>query len=902
MLHTVSHQRAFGLCLYLLLLAACASTARAQDTVTGAFEGTVSHSETGARVPGALVEIVNQATGLTLRRRTDAQGRFYQGLLPPGVYTIRVTAQGFVIQEKEQRLYTSQPNQVVPIPFALEPEAALPVPAPTTQPTPPRPNAPPAASVVATSDRRDAIAELNRTDARRSGAFTEHEIETLPLGAITIVRTFDELALLLPGVAPPPQTLGSVAGPGVGAGVGSAGQFSVNGLRSRANNFTVDGSDNNDEDIGVRRQGFVALVPQPIESIKEYQAITLLAPAQFGRNIGAQVNAVSKSGGNDTHGALYGLFNSSHLNARSVFDTKFGTETTSLTGGGRPVLRNGRPLMVTNPSGGEDSFTAAQFGLTLGGALVPSDAQRPGRGLFYFVSGEGQLINATREQSFAVPTIEERGLFGSGARGLERDPFTGADVLGFPTTVGGDAIFSLFPAPNNPRGLYGPNTLTQILPAGGQGRVFSGKTDGNFNVAGRAQSVTVRYNYTADYRDIPAVGGAVFSAVRARVRTQNLSNFLNSELSAPGSATPIFNQVRASYGRTRLVFDEIRDTQFLIPSRFANSLAPGERQFLLNAPVFANDTLPTLSNVRYDSFFNFGVENLLGPIGQVVIVGYSPVGVDVFNFPQRRVNNTYQLADILTVRRRRHSLAFGVDERRTELNSDLPRNARPLLVFGGAPRLGTNANGNTEFRGFFNPVDLAAASAPSGVFQALTTGTGSAINLRYYQHNLFAQTDWRIRRNLSLALGLRYEYNTPPREANRRIEQTFNDPSLSFVPGLNNFVGGRAQIFDPDRNNFAPRLGLGYATHLLGAARTTVLRAGFGLFYDQPLGAVVSQSRNVFPNFLTLNLAGGIPVQQGVGFTISDPSFPFFTCTDAQGNARAFPLTQRNTLNQLNPA
>ena len=118
------------------------------------------------------------------------------------------------------------------------------------------------------------------------------------------------------GVALPPQTLSGVAGPGVGSGVGSAGQFAVNGLRSRANNFTVDGSDNNDEDIGVRRQGFFSLVPQPIESIKEYQVITALAPAQFGRNFGAQVNAISKSGSSQPHGALYGFLNTSDLNAR----------------------------------------------------------------------------------------------------------------------------------------------------------------------------------------------------------------------------------------------------------------------------------------------------------------------------------------------------------------------------------------------------------------------------------------------------------------------------------------------------------------------------------------------------------------------------------------------------------
>src|SRR2546430_8954920 len=129
------------------------------------------------------------------------------------------------------------------------------------------------------------------------------QVEALPLGGTTLTRSFDELALLLPGVAPPPETQGGVSGPGVGPGVGSAGQFAVNGMRSRANNFTVDGSDNNDEDIGVRRQGFVALIPQPIESIKEFQIITLLAPAQYGRNVGSQVNAISKSGGIGTmHG------------------------------------------------------------------------------------------------------------------------------------------------------------------------------------------------------------------------------------------------------------------------------------------------------------------------------------------------------------------------------------------------------------------------------------------------------------------------------------------------------------------------------------------------------------------------------------------------------------------------
>ena len=345
--------------------------------MTGAFEGTISDSQTGAALKGALVEIINQQTGVAISLRADYRGRFYQGLLIPGVYRIRVSNAGYETREVLQRLKITYTGEVVPVPVALDPVRATPAPASSPVPAP----------TAADSEIR---ASIITTDARRSGSFSEEEVSTLPLGASTFARTFDELALLLPGVSPPPQTLGSVAGPGVGPGVGSAGQFAVNGLRSRGNNFTVDGSDNNDEDIGVRRQGFVALIPQPIESVQEYQIITLLAPAQFGRNIGGQVNAVSKSGGNETHATVFSTFNSSQLNARSFFDTAFGEATTALRAGGKPVLRNGRALTVTNQSGGEDSFTFTQGGLVIGGPLVPSRArQGPQRVLLHLGRGSG---------------------------------------------------------------------------------------------------------------------------------------------------------------------------------------------------------------------------------------------------------------------------------------------------------------------------------------------------------------------------------------------------------------------------------------------------------------------------------------------------------------------------------
>jgi len=263
---------------------------------------------------------------------------------------------------------------------------------------------------------------------------------------------------------------------------------------------------------------------------------------------------------------------------------------------------------VRNQSGGEDSFTLGQGGFVLGGLLVPDK-------MFYFISAEGQLLNATREVSFAVPTVDQRGVSGSTATGLLNDPLTGTSFLGrrvffprfffTPTTSQGNAIFSLFPFPNNPTGIYGLNTLTQVLPANGQGKVISGKVDSAFSLLERQQSFTARYNFTDDWREIPAVGGAIFSTIRPRVRTQNFSTFLNSEVTTPNSRQPVFNQIRVSYGRTRLNFEEVRDTTFLLPSdglerlrvlldsRFgASQYASLSRSepFLLNAPLLANIT------------------------------------------------------------------------------------------------------------------------------------------------------------------------------------------------------------------------------------------------------------------------------------------------------------------------
>jgi hypothetical protein len=908
---------------FVIICAPLAPAAAAQDILTGAFSGRVSSTAGDAPVAGATIRFIDKFTGITRATRSDGSGNFYKGSLPSSTYTIEVEAAGFQLFRREQQLVSIRTSNIVPLPVKLTPLNAAtddkPKPADPklTQMAPPPTAIPSIAPVPGTliTDSVEVTSSLDSTDGRRGGAYVEGEVASLPLGGASMTRTFDELALLLPGVAPPPQTAGNISGPGVGPGVGSSGQFSVNGLRSRANNFTVDGSDNNDEDIGVRRQGFLSLVPQSIESIREYQIITALAPAQLGRNLGAQVNAISKSGSTTHHGTFYSFLNTSELNARDFFDRSGGDVTSPLRIGNRPVIlcdprllgapnaltnclfdngTGGTPITTRLNTGGKDSLTLFQPGIAIGGPIprFGQGGRRSYQNLFYFLSAEGQILNANKETNFAVPTVQDRGAFESGASGLFTNPipeFGGSQNFGFPTTLDGDAIFSLFPFANNPGGVYGARTFTQVLPANANGRVISAKIDVGQMFAGR-------YNFTDDDRQIPTTGGALFSGLISRVRTQNLSLYMNRELSGPNATKVFSNQFRFSYGRTRLNFDERRDTEFLLPTSVGlpNRLqALANEPFFLNARYLTNYTLPTddgVPNITDPIIYRVGDGPLrttmeqIGPIGQLNIAGFSPIGTDVFNFPQRRVNNTYQIADTLSGRIMTHSFAVGADIRRTDLNSDLPRNSRPLVYFTGAPRLipRFNDQGNlVELRyprsgdpfPFFTPATLAAANAPSNVQLSISTGPDASIHLRNYQTNFFGQDEWRIRPNLTLSYGLRYEYNTVPHETDNKIEKTFNDPLIAqALPGLQRFLDGRTKIYEDDRNNFAPRLGLAYAINSLGPNHTLVIRGGYGRYYDQIIGAVISQSRNVFPSFLTSNLGGGPDTIEN-GYQLFNPFF-----------------------------
>jgi carboxypeptidase family protein len=712
----------------------------------------------------------------------------------------------------------------------------------------------------------------NTTNGSRGGNFGPRQLPYLPLPGI---RSIDDLAFLLPGVAPAPQAVGGTVGPGIGPGVGTSGQFSVNGLRSRSNNFTIDGSDNNDEDVGVRRQGFTSLTPQSIESLQEFQITTLLPEPQYGRNMGAQVKAISRSGGSAYHGTLYGFLIDNHLRARDFFDLKGGPPSFTLTraSDGVAVKLDGADLKRANPVGGQDSFTRVQDGFVFGGPLFKYGSDRP----FFFVSFEHQDTDVTRESHFAVPTVAERGLFGSGDTGFHSVEFdnTGAPLQSqptFPTSSAGDAFFSLFPFPNNPAGPYGANTFTEVLPASAHGKVFSVRLDQSLS---KLHTLAARYNFTSDNTILPVTGDALFSTLLARVRTQNLSLVLDSVLSYD-----LANQARVSYGRTKLGFDEVRDP-FLQPST-AFPRVP----FLLNAPLVVNATLPGTA----PQFFTRGqvcaplrcptsTEGITGPIGQVIVSGYSPLGADVFNFPQGRTDNTFQYADTLFYKTEKSVLTAGFDLHRVQLNSFLDRNFRPVAVFAGAPDISRFYAKKLGFRkfnsaGFFQGRDFVAAGAPTGFFQTQALVPDSTIGLRYWHNSFFLADQIQLWPRVLITLGIRYERNSIPSEVNRRIESSFAsadvreyidlektlekklNPNNPKGSGLEQYLAGRTRIFQTDANNFAPHIA--FAWDPKGKGKSSI-RGGYGIYYDQIVGSVISQSRNVFPNFINVNLSGRRP-------------------------------------------
>ncbi|MEO8595860.1 MAG: carboxypeptidase-like regulatory domain-containing protein [Candidatus Solibacter sp.] len=670
----------------------------------------------------------------------------------------------------------------------------------------------------------------------------------LPLAGF---RSFDEYSLLMPGVFPAAQTFAR-RGPSLSPTVGTAGELSINGARGRDNNYILDGSDANDEQLGIRRLGFISPAPQSLGTVSELQVITSISDARYGRSIGGQVTALSRSAAREFHADAYGLASDARSNARNYFDVASPVPAPAA------VQVDGHALGGFSPSHSKEPDTKLIAGAVAGGAIEFRNEP-----MFLVGAFERQSLNATRQVHFATPAASERQVDPSQSVSLGLSP-------GQRFAPAGEAIFSLLPFPNNPGGPYGANTYTAELPDRGSSNLYSVKIDRNLT-AGNALSL--RYSRAAESSTLPATGGALFSSIQPGLWNQNVALFLTSTL------TPnLTHSFRGSYGTTRTVIGAAPSGSML-PS----AAVPGAA-FLLNAPLL-RDTGGNGPR-RYTS--DGDTEPITGFLGQLAIPGFSPAGVDVFRFPQTRANGTWQAADVLTVVRKRHVWSAGFDARFLDLDSSAQRNARPTIVFGGlrTPDVVRTTRITPQA---YTPLSLAAAGVPSGIFQTLAYGVppmkeaetlafgrnpNFPLRLRSKQLDFFLQDEWRPRNWLSITAGVRLAIAQLPTEADDRILRAFDRAALLQLAGDTagtnlcalRRCGDLPAIFSSEfpqnfRDTFGAdsrRLDLrtGFALKLPHQA---ILRGGFGRYSGQFPAIIITESQSSFPDFLPVNLAGYNP-------------------------------------------
>ncbi len=272
-----------GLVVILLLC----TTSLLGQTFRGTILGTVTDPQ-GAVVVGAKVTVRNVNTGLERTTQTSADGSYAIPELPIGTYTVTVNQSGF------------QTSSVTNIPVDVAAEKRVDVSLKAGQVT----------TTVEVS--AEALPQIETTTDTLGTTFTAEQAKDLPLNG----RDFQKMIFLTPGVSGSPDQITDSPG--------SFGIFSMNGARGRSNNFLLDGTDMNDgyrNDPAINEAGVFGTPATilPIDAIQETQIVSNFMP-EYGRNAGATVNIVTKSGTNALHGSAIEYFRNDALDARNYFN------------------------------------------------------------------------------------------------------------------------------------------------------------------------------------------------------------------------------------------------------------------------------------------------------------------------------------------------------------------------------------------------------------------------------------------------------------------------------------------------------------------------------------------------------------------------------------------------------
>jgi len=730
-IRTAQQPRSVSVLIFVLLI--CSAAVWGQ---TGSIAGTITDSS-GAVVQDAEVTLHEVSTNATHVTSSNATGAYNQVDLPVGTYEVTIKKSGFTTFHRAAIELT--------VAQALTVNAVL----------------KPGATSEAVEVRGDQVQEIDQETSQISNLVDQHQMQDLPL----ITRDPYSLVLLSPGTS---QTDSSNGG------------FSINGARDRNNNFLLDGVDNNDTSVPGIPDGALAANP---DSTQEFRVITDNFNAEFGRNTGAIIDVVTKSGTNAFHGDAYefGRWNG-FGGARDWFN---------------PAIDSAGQFQPMNP------YVRNQFGFSVGGPIIKNKT-------FFFFNDEMDRFRTTLTNQSTVPTAAfKTGIFTytdptGVSTPVNLTPGGANNLAGLPLDPTIQKVFALYPNPTTPSadGIEG----NIFFPTTSATNIYNltAKIDHHFS---DRETFSVRYAYDHFYDPDPShddilPGGIGASAEKA------ITDGIAAQLTSALSNTLVNN------------------LQFGWNHIYAAFYLQGNSLSLLDSPG-GIDSFGNGRDYSMDPFTSFA-SSLGGSDGQARHTGTTTY---TDNITWVHGNNTWK---------------FGFDFRDVgesgfdDFSSRRDFNMEGALLFGFDPGLLSVPNtASTSLLDAANALwGIAIEDSQSQFFNksAAREATDNK-NFRQHEFDWYGQDSWKVRRNLTLNLGLRYQLNGVPYEEGANLSNLLRDPG-SFATGQSIVFttvgpGTGHSLYQPDYKDIEPRAGFTWDPRGDGK---TAIRGGFGIFHDRTFG------------------------------------------------------------------